>query len=186
MAGGEFAEGKITRAHTDEAERWMADGCGHATNLTVFSFDEFEGEPRVGDIFPDADGRNPRGDGRGGLKQAGATRERAIGVEGDAAMGEVSESVGGGLAFDLGPVFAAVGVLGIEQAVVQPGLIAEQEQAFGVGIEATEGIDAAGQVEVGEGAPTRPGLGSELREDAVGFVESEKHAVAKEGSGVQG
>lgn len=33
---------KITRADADEAECRMADGCGHATNLTIFSFDEFE------------------------------------------------------------------------------------------------------------------------------------------------
>ena len=85
----------------------------------------------------------------------------------------------------MGPVFAAVGVLGIEEAVVQRGLVAEEKEAFGVGIEATERIDVAGQIEVGEGAPTRSGLGGELREDAVGFVESEKHAIAEEGSGVQ-
>lgn len=85
----------------------------------------------------------------------------------------------------MGPVFAAVGVLGIEETVVQPGLIAEEKEALGVGIEATERIDVGRQTEVGEGAPTRSGLGGELREDAVGFVESEKHAVAEEGSGVQ-
>jgi len=43
----------------------------------------------------------------------------------------------------LGPVFAAVGVLGIEEAVVQRGLVAEEKEAFGVGIEATERIDVA-------------------------------------------
>jgi len=33
---------EIPRANADEAERRMADGCGHATNLTIFSFDELD------------------------------------------------------------------------------------------------------------------------------------------------
>lgn len=188
MAKGQFAEGEIARAYADKAERRMADGGGHATNLTVFPFDQFEREPRVGDALTDADGRSPQVDGRGGLQHAGATRERAVSVDGDAAAGEVSECSRGGLAFDLCPVFAAMGVLGVEEAVVQPRFIAEEKQALGVGIEAAERIDSTGQTEFGEGPPTRSRLGGELREDAVRFVEGEQHVgqVGSEGGDSDG
>ena len=44
----------------DEAEGWMPNGSGHATNLAIFSFDELEFEPRGGNGFAEADGRIAR------------------------------------------------------------------------------------------------------------------------------
>ena len=174
-AGGEIAEGELADAGAEEAERGVADGGGHAADLAVFSFDEFEGEPGVGDGFSHADGRDARSDGGSGIEQARATGQRAIVVDRDAAARETGEGIGGRGAFNLRPVFAAMGVAGIEQPGVEARFVAEEQQALAVGVEAAERIDAGGQAEIGERSPTRAGLGRELREDAVGFVKREQH-----------
>ncbi len=94
------------------------------------------------------------------------------------AGGEAGEVGVGRHAFHQDPVFALVGVAGVEQAGVQPGLVGEQEQAFAVGVEATERIYPHRQArgEVGECFPGGAGLGRELREDAVRFVKGDEHA----------
>lgn len=94
------------------------------------------------------------------------------------AGGEAGEGVGGGDAFDEGPVFAFVGVARIEQAGVEAGLVGKEEEAFAVGVETAERVNAGRQArraEIGEGFPRGTGLGGELREDAVGFVEGDEH-----------
>ena len=35
----------------------MANGGGHFTDLSVFAFDQFKGDPRIGNGFSDSDGR---------------------------------------------------------------------------------------------------------------------------------
>ena len=35
----------------------MANGGGHFTNLSIFAFDQFKGDPRIGNGFSDSDGR---------------------------------------------------------------------------------------------------------------------------------
>ena len=78
----------------------------------------------------------------------------------------------------MGPILAAVGVFRIKEFIIKAGFIAEEKQAFGISIEPPERIDSARQSKIGERAPARTRLGSELREDAVGFVNCEKHAMA--------
>ena len=184
-AGGEIAKGKVADAGAEESKRGVADGGGHAADLAIFSLREFEGEPGVGDGFSHADGRVARGDGGSGIEEARATRQGAGVVDRDAAAGEAGESSGGWGAFDLRPVFAAVGVAGIEQPGVETGFVAEEQEAFAVGVEAAERVDAGGEAEVGERAPFRAGLGRELREDAVGFVKREQHGRKWGGGGMR-
>ena len=174
-AGGEITKGKVADAGAEQAERGVANGGGHAADLAVFSLREFEGEPGVGDGFSHADGRDARSDGGSGIEQARATGQRAIVVDRDAAAGEAGEGIRGRGAFNLRPVFAAMGVARIEEAGVETGLVAEEQEALAVGVEAAEGVNAGGQAEIGERAPFGAGLGRELREDAVGFVEREQH-----------
>ena len=174
-AGGEITKGKVTGAGAEQAERGVANGGGHAADLAIFSLREFEGEPGVGDGFSHADGRDARSDGGSGIEQARATGQRAVVVDRDAAAREAGEGIGGRGAFNLRPVFAAMGVAGIEQPRVETGLVAEEQEALAVGVEAAEGVNAGGQAEIGERAPFRAGLGRELREDAIGFVEREQH-----------
>jgi NADPH:quinone reductase-like Zn-dependent oxidoreductase len=71
--------------------------------------------------------------------------------------------------------------LRVEEAVVEGGFVAEEQEALGIGIETPEGVDGARDGEIGEGAPAGAGLGGELREDAVGLVEGDDHAVAVAG-----
>ncbi len=73
------------------------------------------------------------------------------------------------------PIGARVSATGIEEAGVESGLVAQEEQALAVGIEAPDGIDARREAEAGKGAVGRAVRG-ELREDAAGLVEGEEHA----------
>jgi hypothetical protein len=67
-----------------------------------------------------------------------------------------------------------VGVLRIEQAVVKAGFVAEEEEAFGVGIEPTQGIDIFGKSKLGQG-PVGRTVRRELGKNSVGFMEGEEH-----------
>ena len=119
----------------------MTDGRRHAADLAIFTLDEFEREPRVGNVFPKTNRRVARGEGRRGIEQVGATGERAVIVDGEAAAREAGERGGGGDALDLRPIFPAMSVLRIEQAGVETGFVAQQQEALGVGVEATEGVN---------------------------------------------
>ncbi len=110
----QIAEEKIADPDPDEAEGRVAHGGGHAADLAVFSFGEFAGEPGVGDVLPDADRRIARREGWRGIEETGAAGPGAVVVEGDVPAGESLECVRGWDTFHLGPVFAAMGVYGIE------------------------------------------------------------------------
>jgi len=143
----------------------MTDGGGHAADLTVFAFDEFEGDPAIGDGFSEADGwvawrqdvgwlgADGRGDAGGvgflgqdvrrGFEESGLARAGEIVADDDAAF-ELAECFRGGNAFDLDPVFAGVSVAGVEESGDEGGFVGEEEQTFGVGVEAADGVDARG------------------------------------------
>ena len=42
---------------TKQPEGGMANGGGHFTDLSVFAFDQFKGDPRIGNGLSDSDGR---------------------------------------------------------------------------------------------------------------------------------
>jgi hypothetical protein len=58
--------------------------------------------------------------------------------------------------------------------LVEGGFVAEEEQAFGVGIEAANGIEVSGKAEVGQSA-VGGAIGREAGEDTARFVEGEEH-----------
>ncbi len=70
-----------------------------------------------------------------------------------------------------------MGVLGVEQSRVEAGFVTQQQQSLGIGIEPPQGVDVGWQAEVCERAPARTGLGRELREHAVGFVQGDQHGI---------
>ena len=74
-----------------------------------------------------------------------------------------------------------MGVLRIEQAGVEAGLVAEEEKALGVGIESAQGINVFGEAKFGEGA-VGGAIGSKLGKNSVRFMEGEEHG-RKKGSG---
>src|SRR5206468_962231 len=79
-----------------------------------------------------------------------------------------------GDALDLRPVFADVGVARVQQAVIPLRLVAQEQQALGVGVEATDGIDVFGKRKIREGALAGM-VGRELGEDVERFVERNQH-----------
>lgn len=90
----------------------------------------------------------------------------------------MGEGVGYGDFFDLGPVFAFVGVTGMQELLVPAGFVAEEQQALGVGIQAADGIDVFGELKFGEGTVGRAVAG-ELGQHAVGFVKGNEHCVGE-------
>ena len=48
---------EITNLDTKQAEGGMANGGGHFTDLSIFAFDQFNGDPRIGNGFSDSDRR---------------------------------------------------------------------------------------------------------------------------------
>lgn len=160
----------------------MVDGGGHAADLTVAAFDEFEFEPAVGDVLPESDGGIPGWDDGLGIEEGDAAGAGPVVLDGDAG-GEFLEGIRGGNPFDLGPVGAGVATFGVEEAGVEAGFVAEEEETFGIGVESAEGVDAGWEAESGEG-PVGRTIGGELAEDPVRFVEGNQHGVRRaEGEG---
>jgi hypothetical protein len=106
----------VTNAGPNEPQRRMPNGGGHATHLAVFAFDELECDPAIGNRFAHTDRRIAWRDFGLGIEQARATGERAVVVDHDAAAGELRHNFGGGHAFDLCPIFAAMLVAWVEEA----------------------------------------------------------------------
>jgi len=112
-------------------------------------------------------------DVRRGFEESGPARAGEIVADGDAAF-ELAECFRGGNAFDLDPVFTGVSVAGVEESGDEGGFVGEEEQTFGVGVEAADGVDARGEAELAEGALAGE-VGCETGEDAEGFVEDDEH-----------
>jgi hypothetical protein len=67
-----------------------------------------------------------------------------------------------------------MGVLGFEESVIEVGFVAEEKEAFGVGIEPAQRVDIFGKTEFGQGS-IRRSIGRELGENPVGLVKGEEH-----------
>ncbi len=174
-AGREIAERERADPRSHQAQRRMADRGGHAADLAVLALGQLQREPRVGHALAMANRRVARGERGRGRQEPRPARLGAKITEVEAAPLEAAERRGVGHALDLRPIFAGVPVLWIEEAGVEAGFVAQQQQALGVGIEAPEGVAVPGQREVRERAPARAGFGRELREHAVGFVQGDQH-----------
>jgi len=48
---------EIANLDTKQPEGGMANSGGHFTDLSIFAFDQFKGDPRIGNSFSDSDGR---------------------------------------------------------------------------------------------------------------------------------
>jgi hypothetical protein len=56
----------------------MADRCRHSAYLTILSFDQFQGNPTIRDIFPVSDRRFPRRHKRLWIQDGNDGRERGV------------------------------------------------------------------------------------------------------------
>ena len=126
----------------------MSDSGGHFTNLMVFAFDEFESDPAIRDCFADADGRGAGGEIWLGGDQPAPAGKGALASDNEAAF-EPRKGVRSGDVFDLRPVFAFVAASGVEESGVEGGLVAEEEEAFGIGVETADGVDVFWEAECG-------------------------------------
>lgn len=169
---GEIVESQRADAYPQEPKCGMADGCGHAADLAVFPFSQLQRKPAIGYGFAYADGRIAGRDGGCGIDLPRATGERLMVAEAQS-VGELGKCVGGGDAFDLHPVFAAMTMARMQQALVECGFVGEQQQSFAVGIKPPDRINAWWQAKRGECQPAGAGFWRELREHTVGFVQSE-------------
>lgn len=136
----ELAEGEVAHAHADEAQRRMTDRCGHASDLAVFALDEFERKPAIGNVFAKTNRRVAGRKRWRWIETANAARTRGVVADPQAAF-EFCERGVVGESFDLRPIFAAMSALGIEQLGIQAGLVTEEQQAFGIGVETSERVN---------------------------------------------
>ena len=173
-AWGEIVEVELADANSEEAEGGVADGGGHAADLAIFSFDKFEAEPAGRDGFAETDGGGTRWDFRLGIKNPGVTRQGFASLHNDS-FGELLQGLFCGDALDLGPVFTGVSVARVQEFFVQVWFVAQEEQAFGIGIQSADGVDMSREMEFGECLADRT-VGGELGEDAKGFVKGEEHS----------
>src|SRR5262245_34155976 len=102
LAGCEAGQIKFADADAEQAQGGVADGGGHPADLMVFSLDQRKGDPAIGDVFAEANGRVARGDERLRVEEPGAAGEGLVGADAEAAL-EWVERFACGDAFDLGP-----------------------------------------------------------------------------------
>ena len=132
MAWGEVGrEMKIADGDSEEAEGWVADGGGHFADLAVAAFLEGEFEPRCGDTLADSDGGIAWWEV--GVDLFGLGGEGFVALY-DNTGAEFLQGWLGDCAFDLGPVGAGVGLLGVEEFGVEAGFVGEKEEAFAVAV----------------------------------------------------
>ena len=177
------AKRKIADARPNQPQGGVPDGCRHPADLAVFAFREFERKPCVWHIFPNANRRIAGRKHRCGIEKAGPARQGAMTAEVKSAGFESAQSIRSRDMFDLRPILAAVPVPRVQQARVEAGFVAEEEEAFGVRVEPAKRIYFCRQTEICECAPAGAGFGSELREHAVRFVEGDQHAGLSDGCG---
>lgn len=151
----------------------MTDGGGHAADLPIFAFQQFQSDPAGRDGFAEADGRIARRDLRLRIENPGAARQGVSALNGQTAF-EALQGFSGRNSFDLGPILTLVGMARVQEASVQLRFVAQEQEAFRIGVETADGIHALGKPELGQSAVGRT-IRRELGEDAVGFVECEEH-----------
>lgn len=87
-----------------------------------------------------------------------------------------------GLALDQDEVATAVLEAGIEKTIFEIFFVGEKEKPLGVHVESPERQAAGRKGEFREGPlPLLAGIGIELAQNAVGFVEGEEHGVSRAG-----
>lgn len=143
--GGEFfpfsdrevAKRKGSNPFAEKTETGMSDCGGHAADLAIFAFTEFQADPGVDDVFAIADRRITIGNGGSLLKGSGPTREAFVAFDDDGSASEFLEGGRLGLSFHEDEIATAMLKAGIQQAILQGFLVGEEKQAFRVHVESS-------------------------------------------------
>src|ERR1017187_8084281 len=100
----------------------MADGGGHAADLTVLALGQFQANPTGGHGLAEADRWVTRGKVRLWVENPGAAGE-SLAFLNDKSLCQFVQGLGRGDALDLDPVFAFVGVTRVQESFIQAGLV---------------------------------------------------------------
>ena len=187
----------------------MADGRRHPPHLTVLAFDQFQSNPAIRHRFAETDGRIARGNLGGASVPASrllrtvarlvsslAPPDFRLGFEQPSAAGQgfaaldqntffqLLQAFRRGNLLDLHPIFAFVGMAGMQQFCVPFRFIAQEQQALGIRVEPPNRIDAFRKTKLRQ-RPVRRAtrraralarqVGGELRQHAERFVERDEH-----------
>lgn len=155
----------------------MPNGCRHPTDLVIFTFLQFQCDPAILHRLALSDRWIARWDLRLRIQHPYFTRLGIVVADLNPAC-ELLEGVFGRDSLYLRPVPARMSVARMQQLVNEQPFVAQQDQAFTFRIQAADGIDPARKAKFLQRTPLRAVVG-ELRDDAVGFVESDKHRTAK-------
>ena len=149
----------------------MPDRRGHTAYLPVFSFDQFQSDPAIGNGFAPADRRIARWDLGLRFEHPRTAGER-FSILNDNAPGKRLQRISRRDPFHLSPVNSSMSVARMKQLFVQTGFVAEQEQTFRIGVESSERINIFCETEFRQSAVARTVIG-ELRNDTERFVEGD-------------
>jgi hypothetical protein len=167
LAGRQIGEPKISNSHPDQAQRGMTHGCGHFADLPVLALNQLERNPTIGNGLAETNGRVARRDDRRAGRNVRTTinicRHRlrldyprpawqSFAALNDYSALQVFQFFRGRNPFDLRPILTLMGMAGVQKFLVQAGIIAQQEKAFGIGIKPANGPNIFREIEFGEGA----------------------------------
>jgi len=165
----------------------MSNCRGHFADLPVFAFDQLKRDPAIGNTLAKTNGRVARryhcrpsehlwkeiGIGKDGLRlnQPGPARQGFTTLDHDAVFKSL-QFFWRRNPFNLNPILTLMSAAGMQEFLVQVRFIAQQEQPFGIGIEAADGPDIFRKTELCKGAVFRAVTGK-LRQHTERLVKCE-------------
>src|SRR2546430_3222268 len=151
----------------------MADGGGHPAHLAIPALHQFNSHPTVRNSFAIADGRMAWRNGRLRVKYPGATGQRLSPLDPDSPLKRLQGRWQWNT-LHLRPVNTAMSAPRMQQPMVQLRLVAQQQQAFAVGVQPADGIHARRETEFRQRAQSGV-VRRKLRNHTVRFVEGDEH-----------
>jgi hypothetical protein len=118
-------------------------------HLPVFSFNQIQGDPAGWDRFAKSNGRLPSRQLWLGVQYPRLTGECFATLD-HQTLPQAPQSFRSGKPFYLGPVFSLVSVARMKEALVQPRLITEKQQALRIRVEPANWINRFRQRKIGQ------------------------------------
>ena len=160
LARGQGTEMEGTDAHPDQPQGGMTYGSGHSSDLPVFAFAEFEGDPTIRHRFAESDRRIPRSHFWLGIQPL-RTRWSGVVALDQQTVFQCPESALLGDSLDLHPVGPPVAGLWIQEPVIQSRFITEQQEPLRIGIQPSQWIHPRRKTKLGQRSIGRS-VGGEL------------------------